>query len=73
MNRIIITKEIVLYLSYGRAHPSTGRRWYLEAVCRETGHRINEKFPTKPTPKQIRRFKNWAISDLRFSLYWNNI
>ncbi|WP_420227978.1 DUF7279 family protein, partial [Pseudomonas aeruginosa] len=53
-------------VSYGRPHK--GRRWYLEAVCRETGKRVNSKYACRPTPKQFRKFKRWALSELRFSL-----
>ena len=71
--RITVTKEISLYISYGRIHPRTARRWYLEAVCRETGRRVNAKFVVRPTKKQIRKYKKWAIERLRFSLYWDEI
>ncbi|WWS23960.1 hypothetical protein vBKpnAMK2_00311 [Klebsiella phage vB_Kpn_AM_K2] len=53
--------------------PHKGRRWYLEAVCRETGRRENAKFSARPTRKQVHRFMSWAGEELRFSLYWAEI
>ncbi|ARW57520.1 hypothetical protein FDI23_gp097 [Serratia phage CHI14] len=61
------------WVSYGRPHPRTGRRWYLEAVCRETGFRVNGKFACKPTKKQLRKFKRWARHQIEFKLYWDAI
>ncbi|ADR32475.1 hypothetical protein AVV67_gp098 [Escherichia phage vB_EcoM_VR25] len=68
---IIVNEEMKVFLSYGR--PNKGRRWYLEAVCRETGRRINNKYICKPTPKQTREFANWAIDDIRFHNFWSAI
>lgn len=68
---IHITADAKFMVSYGRPHK--GRRWYLEAVCRETGKRVNSKYACRPTPKQFRKFKKWALSELRFSLYWSQI
>ena len=68
---IHITADVKFMVSYGRPHKA--RRWYLEAVCRETGRRVNNKFTCRPTSKQFRKFKNWALSELRFSLYWDMI
>ncbi|AHY25066.1 hypothetical protein AVV36_gp104 [Pectobacterium bacteriophage PM2] len=65
-------KDIALWSSYGR--PSSKlTRWYLEAVCRETGRREIGKYVCKPTKKQIRKFKRWAKWSIQFDLYWSSL
>ncbi|BEH88779.1 hypothetical protein [Klebsiella phage phiKp_22] len=69
---ILTTNDTMkVFLNYGRPHK--GRRWYLEAVCRETGRRENAKFSARPTRKQVHRFMSWAGETLRLSLYWAEI